>query len=157
ITQPAQVSSGLTATVALSLKVSSTSEQVMVEAQAIQINTVNPQLQNTIETKAIVDLPLSSTGILGLAAVNPGIVPVTANNPFLGLGSYNSNGGRGRGNNITLDGATTTDVSTTGSAALGTVPMDAIREFNLITNQFNAEYGRNANSQLQLLTNQGTN
>ncbi len=35
--------------------------------------------------------------------------------------------------------------------------MDAIREFNLITNQFNAEYGRNANSQLQLLTHQGTN
>ncbi len=36
----------------------------------------------------------------------PGIIPVTPNNPFLGLGSYNSNGGRGRGNNITLDGAT---------------------------------------------------
>ena len=87
----------------------------------------------------------------------PGIIPVTPNNPFLGLGSYNSNGGRGRGNNITLDGATSTDVSTTGSAALGTVPMDAILQFNLITNQFNAEYGRNANSQLQLLTNQGTN
>ncbi len=157
VTQFAQVSSGGISTVAMSLNVSSTSEQVVVESQVTPINTVNPQLQNTIESKAIVDLPLASTGILGLAATAPGITPVTANNPFLGLGSYNSNGGRGRGNNITLDGATTTDVSTTGSAGLGTIPGDAIKEFNLITNQFNAEYGRNANSQLQLLSTSGSN
>ena len=37
------------------------------------------------------------------------------------------------------------------------MPLDAIKEFNLITNQFNAEYGRNANSQLQVLTSQGSN
>ena len=157
VTQTAQVSSGLAATLTASLKVSSTSEQVVVEAQAVQINTVNPQLQSTIENQAIVDLPIVKSGVLGLAATAPGIVPVTANNPFLGLGSYNSNGGRGRGNNITLDGATSTDVSTTGGAGLGTVPQDAIAEFNLITNQFNAEYGRNANSQLQLLTTGGSN
>ena len=53
---------------------------------------------------------------------------MTPNNPFLGLGSYNSNGGRGRANNITLDNATSTDVSTTGGAGLGTVPLDAIKE-----------------------------
>jgi len=157
VKQIAQVASGGNSTVPVSLNVSSTSEQVVVESQVTPINTVNPQLQNTIESKEIVDLPLASTGILGLAATAPGITPVTANNPFLGLGSFNSNGGRGRGNNITLDGATTTDVSTTGSAGLGTIPSDAIQEFNLITNQFNAEYGRNANSQLQLLSTSGTN
>jgi hypothetical protein len=157
LTQPAQVSSGLVATVALSLNVSSTSEQIVVDSQATPINTVNPQLQNTIETKEIVDLPLAVTGALGVVAFSPGITPVTANNPFLGLGSYNSNGGRGRANNITLDGATTTDVSTTGAAGLGTIPSDAISEVSLITNQFNAEYGRNANSQLQLLSTSGTN
>jgi len=157
ITENAQVSSGLAATVAFSLKVSSTSEQVVVEAQAVQINTVNPQLQDTVENQAIQDLPLVKTGALGLAATMPGVVPVTANNPFLGLGSYNSNGGRGRGNNITLDGATTTDVSTTGGAGLGTVPQFAISEVNVITNQFNAEYGRNANSQFQILTTGGSN
>ncbi|HLH00565.1 MAG TPA: carboxypeptidase regulatory-like domain-containing protein [Bryobacteraceae bacterium] len=157
VTQVAQVSAGGVSTVPLTLSVSSTSEQVVVESQATPINTVNPQLQGTIESKAIVDLPLSTTGILGLAATMPGITPVTANNPFLGLGSYNSNGGRGRANNITLDGATTTDVSTTGSAGLGTIPADAIKEFNLITNQFNAEYGRNSNSQLQLLSTSGSN
>jgi hypothetical protein len=51
ITETAQVSSGLAATVTLSLKVSSTSEHVVVEAQAVQINTVNLQFQDTVETK----------------------------------------------------------------------------------------------------------
>jgi hypothetical protein len=156
-TQIVQIVSGGSSTLPFTLTVSSTNEQIVVESVATPINTVNPQLQGTVENASIRDLPLVSTGVLGLAPTMPGIIPVTPNNPFLGLGSYNSNGGRGRGNNITLDGATSTDVSTTGSAALGTVPMDAIREFNLITSQFNAEYGRNANSQLQLLTSQGTN
>lgn len=156
-TQAARVVSGGVSTVSVNLALSSTSEQVVVEAAAAVVNTVNPQLQTTVENAAITDLPLVNTGILGLAATAPGVTPVTPNNPFLGLGSYNSNGGRGRGNNITLDGATTTDISTTGSAGLGTVPLDAIREFNLITNQFNAEFGRNANSQLQLLTRSGSN
>jgi hypothetical protein len=157
VTQIVQIASGGSSTLPFGLAVSATSEQIVVESVATPINTVNPQLQGTVENQAIKDLPLVSTGVLGLAPTMPGIIPVTPNNPFLGLGSYNSNGGRGRGNNITLDGATSTDVSTTGAAGLGTVPMDAVREFNLITNQFNAEYGRNADSQLQLLTAQGTN
>jgi hypothetical protein len=161
--QIAQVVSGGVSTVALTLTVSSTSEQVFVESQASPINTVNPQLQTTLELNAIRALPLGgntasgAAGIVALAATAPGILPINPNNPFLGLGSYNSNGGRGRGNNITVDGATATDVSTTGSAGLGTVPGDAIKEFNLISNQFNAEFGRNANSQLQLLTVSGGN
>jgi Carboxypeptidase regulatory-like domain len=156
-TQQAQVQSGNVATVPITLQVATAAQQIVVESEATPLNTVNPQLQTTIENTAIRDLPLVATGVLGLAATAPGVTPVTPNNPFLGLGSYNSNGGRGRGNNITLDGATTTDVSTTGAAGLGTVPLDAIRETNIITNQFNAEYGRNANSQFQILTRQGGN
>src|ERR1019366_1918524 len=126
-----------------------------VTEQAPTGNTVNAQLQTTADTTSILALPLANTGILGLASTAPGVVPVMPNNPFLGLGSYNSNGGRGPGNNITLDGATATDVSVTGAIGLGTVPLDAIKEFNLITNQFTAEFGRNADSQLQILTWEG--
>ena len=156
-TATAQVVSGGVATVPVTLNIASATQQVQVEAESSPVNTVNAQLQTTVGTSTIIDFPLVSTGVLGLAATAPGVIPVTPNNPFLGLGSYNSNGGRGRGNNITLDNATSTDVSTTGSAGLGTVPMDAIKEFNLITNQFTAEYGRNANSQLQIITKSGAN
>ena len=61
------------------------------------------------------------------------------------------------GNNITVDGIVSTDVSTTGGAGFGTLSLDAIQEVKLITNNFNAEFGRNANSQLQLITKGGSN
>src|SRR6266404_7306497 len=157
VTTTTQVVSGEIKTVPVTLNVAASNQQVEVQEETASLNTVNSQLQQTTDSQAITDLPLNNTGILGLAAISPGVIPVTPNNPFLGLGSYNSNGGRGRANNITLDNATATDVSTTGSAGLGTVPMDAIKEFNLITNQFNAEFGRNSSSQLQLITKGGGN
>src|ERR1700735_2252474 len=137
VTATANVASGDIATVPITLKVASATQQIEVQDVAAPVNTVNGQLQQVVDNQAISDLPLNSTGILGLAATAPGVIPVTPNDPFLGLGSYNSNGGRGRANNITLDNAISTDVSTTGGAGLGTVPLDAISEFNLLNNQFN--------------------
>lgn len=153
----AVVNSGATTTVPITLEVKGTTQEVVVVETAVQLNTVNSQLQATTEAQKIVSLPIAQGGVLVLAGTAPGVIPVTPRNPFLGLGSFNSNGGRGRGNNITLDNATATDVSTTGAAGLGTVPLDAIKEFNLITNNFSAEFGRNSSAQVQILTKSGTN
>ena len=154
----ATVNSGGVTTVPIALEVQGTSQEVIVTDSALTINTVNAQLQTTSTSKQVLNLPIPITsGVLGLAATAPGVTPVSLRNPFLGQGSFNSNGGRGRANNITLDNSTATDVSTTGSAGLGTVPLEGIREFNIITNQFTAEYGRNASAQVQILTKSGTN
>ena len=152
----ASVNSGATVTLPITIEVKGAEQTVVVSDAAALLNTINAQLQNSVEAKKIVDLPLNGN-TLNLAGMSPGIAPVTPRNPFLGLGSFNSNGGRGRGNNITLDNATATDVSTTGSAGLGTVPIDGIKEFTLITNNFNAEYGRNGSAQVQILTKSGSN
>jgi hypothetical protein len=153
----AAVSSGAVTTVPIALEIKKAQQEVVVTEAATTLNTVNAQLQNTTESHQMVELPIAAGGVLALAATAPGVAPVTPNNPFLGLGSFNSNGGRGRGNNITLDNATATDVSTTGGAGLGTVPLEGIKEFNLITNNFNAECGRNSSAQVQILTKGGTN
>lgn len=150
------VNSGAVRELKIPLEVSSTRQEVVIEEAAIAINTTNAQLQSVMDSKAITQLSLPN-GILSLAATSPGVIPVTARNPFLGQGSFNSNGGRGRGNNITIDNAQATDVSTTGGAGIGTVPLDAIREVNVISNNFNAEFGRNASSQFQIVTKSGTN
>ncbi|MBI3682151.1 MAG: TonB-dependent receptor [Acidobacteria bacterium] len=153
----AVVNSGAITTVPIVLEVKGTTQEVVVVESSVQLNTVNSQLQSTTAAEKIVSLPIAQGGVLALAGTAPGVIPVTPRNPFLGLGSFNSNGGRGRGNNITLDNATATDVSTTGAAGLGTVPLDAIKEFNLITNNFNAEFGRNSSAQVQILTKSGAN
>jgi hypothetical protein len=157
IVQFGEVVSGNVATMPITLRLATAEQTVTVLEEVATLNTVNAQLQTSVETQTIQNLATVSTGVLGLAATMPGIIPVTPNNPFLGLGSFNSNGGRGRGNNITLDNATSTDVSTTGQAGLGTLPLDAIKEFNIITNQFNAEYGRNSSAQVQVLSKSGSN
>jgi outer membrane receptor protein involved in Fe transport len=88
----------------------------------------------------------------------PGIAPVSANNGFLGSGSFNANGGRGRGNNIMVDGITATDVSVTGTGGpLDPLNFSSIKEVKVITNNFSAEYGRNATSQVLYITKNGTN
>lgn len=150
------VSTGQVREMKVALEVSATRQEVVVEESAITINTSNSQLQSSVDSKAITQLALPN-GVLSLAGTTPGVIPVTPRNPFLGQGSYNSNGGRGRGNNITIDNANATDVSTTGGAGLGTVPLDAIKEVTVISNNFSAEFGRNASSQFQLVTKSGTN
>ncbi len=152
----ATVSTGAVFDVPVILEVRGTVEEVIVTDAPPLLTTSTSQLQTSTEAKNIIDLPLSGSP-LTIAGTTPGVTPVTPRNPFLGLGSYNSNGGRGRANNITLDNAVATDVSTTGGAGLGTVPIDAIKEVNVISNNFSAEYGRNASSQMQILTKSGGN
>ncbi|MCZ2146373.1 MAG: carboxypeptidase regulatory-like domain-containing protein [Bryobacterales bacterium] len=154
---PATVNSGAATTVPITLEVKGTTEQVVVVETSVQLNTVNSQLQSSTDSQAVTSLPIVNSGVLALAGTAPGVIPVTPRNPFLGLGSFNSNGGRGRGNNITIDSATARDVSTTGGAGLGTLPIDAIKEVNLVTNSFSAEFGRNASAQVQILSKSGSN
>ncbi len=155
-TTRALVNSGAVREVKTVLEVSATRQEIVVEESTVAIATTNSQMQASVESKAITQLSLPN-GVLSLAGTTPGVIPVSARNPFLGQGSYNANGGRGRGNNITIDNANATDVSTTGGAGTGTVPLDAIKEVNVISNNFNAEYGRNASSQFQIITKSGTN
>ena len=151
------VSTGAVSALSIGLQVAATADQVTVLGEVPTINTVTAQLQTTVDNAAILRLPVTAAGVLALAGTAPGVTPVPSNNPFLGPGSFSSNGGRGRGNNITIDSANATDVSTTGGAGLRTVPTDAIAEVQLITHQFTAEFGRNASSQFRIVTRGGSN
>ena len=150
------VESGAVNTVPIRLEIQRQEQQIIVYEGAATINTTDAQLQTTLEASNFTDIPLNG-GVLALVGVAPGVIPVAPKNPFIQLGSFNSNGGRGRGNNITLDNATATDISTTGSSGLATLPQDAIEELTIITNNFNAEYGRNSSAQVQLLSKSGSN
>ena len=152
----ALVNSGATRELKVNLEISATRSEVVVEESVLTISTAAAQMQSSVESKAITQLPLQG-GALAFAGTTPGVIPVSVRNSLLGLGSYNSNGGRGRANNITIDNANASDVSATGGAGTGTVPLDAIKEVNVISNNFSAEYGRNGSSQYQILTKSGTN
>lgn len=153
----AEVRTGEIASVTFKLEVGQVTETVTVSDVVSQLDTENSQLQTAIVGAKIQELPVNRNPNL-FALTAPGVAPVSANNPFLGSGSFNSNGGRGRGNNITVDGITATDVSTTGTgSALGAVNFSSIKEVKVITNNFSAEYGRNSSAQVLYITKNGTN
>lgn len=153
----AEVKTGEVTSVRFVLEVGSVSETVTVTDAVQQLDTENSQIQTSVVGETIQELPVARNPNL-IALTAPGVAPVSANNPFLGSGSFNSNGGRGRGNNITVDGITATDVSVTGTGGtLNPLNFSSIKEVKVITNNFSAEYGRNSSSQVLYITKNGTN
>ena len=157
IAQSAAVRSGEKTFLRVQMEVKKTEETITVEGVEPKLDIATAQVSNSVDTQTALSLPSQGRNAVALATLAPGIVPVTKDNPFLGTGSFNSNGSRGRANNITIDNVTSSDISTTGTAELGTISMEAIKEFKLISNNFDAEYGRNSGSQVQIITQGGSN
>jgi hypothetical protein len=111
----------------------------------------------SLDAVTVIGLPNQARDPVAFSNLAPGVVPVTKDNPFLGTGSFNSNGSRGRSNNITVDNAVASDISTTGESGIGTLSLDGVQEVKVITNNFTAEYGRNSGAQVQVITKSGTN
>jgi len=140
------------------LEVGAVTETVSVEAGAEAfLDTASSQISTSVSEQDVKALPIINRDPLAFAILSPGIAPVSKDNPFLGSGSFNANGQRGRANNITIDNAVASDISTTGGAGTGTFSLDEVQEFKLITDNFGAEFGRNSGAQLQLITKSGTN
>src|SRR5947208_13678301 len=104
--------SGETSAVNFKLEVGQVTESVTVSDAVSPLDTTNAQIQVSIEGAKIQDIPVGRNPLL-FALTSPGVSPVTANNPFLGTGSYNANGGRGRANNIPVEKITASDTSPT--------------------------------------------
>ena len=107
--QNAVVRSGEKTRVDIGMQLGNVSESVVVESGAIPtLDVATAQVSNSINSDEAMALPNQARDPVIYATLSPGTAPVSINNPFLGAGSFNSNGSRGRANNITLDGVTAT-------------------------------------------------
>ena len=139
------------------LAVGQVTESVTVSGAVTRLDAESAQIQGAIVGEKLQEIPVQRNPNL-FALTMPGVTPVTSNNTFLGSGSFNSNGGRGRGNNITVDGITATDIIVTGTGGiLGPLNFSELGEAKIITNNFSAEHGRNSSSQVIYTTLGGTN
>ncbi|MGH9452734.1 MAG: carboxypeptidase regulatory-like domain-containing protein, partial [Terriglobia bacterium] len=143
------------------LKVGSTTQQVVVTGQVPIVNTQSATVGTVIDTRQVVDLPLNlrefgslATLVPGAVTDNGGFASSTFGSPFSQT-SYNSNGNRSSSNNFLIDGVMSRNL-TFGGFALSPPP-DAIQEFNLQTNIYDAAFGMTAGSTINLATKSGTN
>jgi len=165
-TAEALVTTGAVTQLTLTLRVETARETMVVAAMASPLSAAGAQLQTSAASAKVAGLPVGTVrgplalgggSILSLAALAPGVTAELPKSNTLNPGTFSANGNRGRANNITLDNATATDVVTAGAMGLQTIPIDAVKEFTLITTNPNAEYGRNSGAQVQIITKNGTN
>ncbi|RMG44859.1 MAG: hypothetical protein D6723_18990 [Acidobacteria bacterium] len=118
------------------------------------VNTREGLLGGSFEPERLTALPLSGRNYLDLLKLQPGVFD---ENGGEGFGAFN--GTRSTAQNFTLDGTENTDadVALPSLAEDGAVPLDAVREFRVITSNANAEYGRNTGGQVSLFIKRGSN
>ena len=106
-----------------------------------------------MSAKTITDLPLLTRNPYELVLLSPG-----ATQPNNGNNGFSVNGSRDRNNNFLLDGVDNNDTSVPGGGTgiLGANP-DSTQEFRVITNNFNAEDGRNTGAIIDVITRGGSN
>src|SRR2546423_4385014 len=127
---------------------------VTAEEQSL-ISTNQNQLTTNYSQKQLTQLPFNGGLIDNLALLTPGIVTPGDADFTNGVG-ISANGNRGRSNNFQIDGQDNNDNSVAGPSLFLT-NVDAIGEYQVITNNFSAEFGRNSGAQINVITKPGTN
>ena len=147
-----------TAAINVNLKPGGPQEVVNVVENASVLNTSNAEVSTRFDSRRLSELPLGPTrNVLGVALSAPGVSQLGGGQTGFAAGiSYSSNGGRVRSNNFMIDGQDNNEPGVAGAAQPLNNP-DLIQEVRLITNQFLAEYGRNASSVFNAITKSGTN
>ncbi|HVN93314.1 MAG TPA: TonB-dependent receptor [Terracidiphilus sp.] len=138
-----------------------TAEQVEVNGSAAALlETVDSQVTTTFASESIRNLPLNN-GFDTIAEVIPGVVSTggrTYGDDFSNQNgdNFSVNGQSGRFNNFEIDGQDNNDNSIGGPDSFFS-NQDAIEEIQVITNDYSAQYGRNAGAVVNYITKSGTN
>ena len=147
-------------TLNMTMQLGATQEVVDVTSEAPLVETTSTQLGAVMNDRAVSELPLNSRDTYQLLQLQPGVMSTVGSSNSITYGSNNAgavsvNGGRGRANNFSVNGGDANDQFVN----LPTVQPspDSIQEFRVLTNTFDAEYGRNSGSVVNVVTKSGTN
>jgi hypothetical protein len=147
----------------ITLQVGSVTEKVTIAANAVQVQTESTQLGDVIDSKKMLALPLNGRSYIDLLGLQAGVAPGSAqtiqqDRPVSGIlnsGNVSVNGQRETANAFLVNGG---DVSEGRNLGAGLVPnLDSVEEFRLITNSFDAEYGKFSGAVMNAITKSGTN
>ena len=142
----------------LAMRVGQMAETVEVSAVAPLVDTRSPAISSLVDDRRVVDLPLNGRNVINLAATLPGIVSVSAPQQLSDARSgpiMNVNGSTATQNLFTFNGGIFVNPSR--NTGMNYPPPDALQEFSIQTQSFTAEYGRNAGSQVNVVSRSGTN
>jgi Carboxypeptidase regulatory-like domain len=148
---------GKTATIDLQLSVGGVEETVSVTGDSPLVDVTTKEVGGNITGSELVDLPSINRNFIGFIGLLPGIVPSISTESF-GSDSISVNGSDPRNNNYMLDGANNNDdVIGQRAGTQARTALESVQEFQVITNQFDAQFGRTTGAIINAVTKSGTN
>jgi hypothetical protein len=148
----------------LKLELGQVSQQITLSAEGPVVNTTTAEVSGFVGQRAVKDLPLNGRSWDNLIALNPGAVNYSLKSPNTTTSNGNTftvAGRRPMDNLVLLNGIEYTGASlvgvTPGGVSGGLLGIDAVREFNVLTDTYSAAYGKRSGGQISVVTQSGTN
>lgn len=156
-----QLEVGQTVTLNIALQVGSVSETVTVVGESPLLEASKADRGLVIDNQRLTELPLNARNPFMLSYLAPGITyngPAIYQRPFDNgaIADWSINGGQNRNNEFLLDGAPNNSIQGGNNIAY-VPPVDAVQEFKIVTNSYDAQYGRTAGGVINVSLKSGTN
>jgi hypothetical protein len=139
---------------AVALAVAGTATEIRVEANAPLVDELKTDVSQVINSQQILDLPINGRRVDSFVLLTPGV----SNDGNFGLLTFR---GVANGNNFLLDGNDTTEeyyVENNGRTRVTSqISQDAVQEFQVVSANMSAEYGRASGGVVNTVTRSGTN
>jgi Carboxypeptidase regulatory-like domain/TonB-dependent Receptor Plug Domain len=150
---------GQARTINIQLQVGALTETVTVTSEAVEASKADRGM--VVDRTRVTELPLNARNPFMLSYLAPGITyngPAIYQRPFDNgaIADWSINGGQNRNNEFLLDGAPNNAVQGGNNVAY-VPPVDAVQEFKIVTNSYDAQYGRTAGGVINVSLKSGTN
>ena len=144
--------------VSIQLTLGTVTETVQVTEAAGRALSLEPSTGGTVTSKQFQQLEVNGRNPVYLALLEPGVVGSnigTFDPDSVSSGAFSMNGGRSDAYNVFVDGAVATRTRSSGSM-LGAQDMNSVQEVQVLTGNYDAEYGRSSSGQIRFVTKSGT-
>jgi hypothetical protein len=139
------------------LEVGGSQESVTVTAEEPLVDSSSSKISGHISQQELVELPSINRNFIGFVGLVPGVVPNISTESF-GSDAVSVNCQDPRYNNYLLDSANNNDdVIGQRAGSQARTALEAVSEFQVLTNQFDAEFGRTSGAIINAITKSGTN
>jgi Carboxypeptidase regulatory-like domain/TonB-dependent Receptor Plug Domain len=152
----------------VAMRVGSVAETVVVQSAVPDVQLSTSDLSSVVNATTVRELPLNGRSWTDLAQLQAGVSAIHTQ-PDFSAGTDRGNrgfgqqltisGARPQQNNYRLDGVSLNDYANgaPGSVLGGSLGVDAIQEFSVITSNYEADYGKTSGGVVNAITRSGTN
>jgi hypothetical protein len=151
------LSVGRTTPMVIALEVGAVAETVTVTGESPLVDISSQEIGGSVSARELQEIPSFNRNFAGYLGMLPGVVATISATTF-GADSISVAGQNVRNVNYTMDGSNNNDTFNGGNGgAQARVPVEAVQEFQLLSSQFDAEYGLSSGGIVNSVSKSGTN